>query len=77
MKRKHLAAFAGASLLAAAFVSTLRAADQPAGSISGRVQNVATNAYLEGAIVTLEPGTTSSGEDGASPTSALRSICSS
>jgi iron complex outermembrane recepter protein len=40
--------------LAIASLCSLRAADASSGSISGRVQNLATGAYLEGAIVTLE-----------------------
>ena len=64
MKRKPLAFVAAALLVTAALLSPLHAAE--AGSISGRVQNVATHAYLEGAIVTLEPGhqTTLTARDG-------------
>src|SRR5262245_46547370 len=39
----------------ASYAANAAAATQSTGSISGRVQNLATAAYLEGAIVTLEP----------------------
>jgi TonB-dependent receptor len=62
MNRRNLPALLLASLflLVVAAPMALAASNpsavQPAGSISGRVQNAATGAYLEGAGVTLEPG---------------------
>src|SRR5687767_10246629 len=41
---------------AASFAATASPAGQSAASISGRVQHGATGAYLEGATVTLSPG---------------------
>lgn len=61
MNRSYPTYLLGAALaLAAVFPSSTHAAESapataPAGRISGRVQNAATGAYLEGAVVTLAP----------------------
>ena len=46
---------AGAACLIACAVSAIAAESPATGTLSGRVQNLATGAYLEGATVTLDP----------------------